>query len=144
MLWDALAVECPGDALRFVSPTYERARGAFARETGLTLAESWWLLEMAGSGGGEAGRDVALPGAQAMTVGAPPVYAPPGPILFLPAPTDAARALPAAVEQAPALGCAAVVVNQQADDHALATVLTRAGFRQHCDYYTGILDADAG
>lgn len=140
-LWNALVVDCSGAAVRFVCPTYERARGVFARAVGLALTESWWLLEMQGCGGGDAGRDIALPGARALTMGPPPVYAPPGPILFLPAPTAAARAVPAAVEQAPYLGCAAVVVNQRADDHALVTVLRRAGFRQHCDYYSGTIAA---
>lgn len=95
------------------------------------------LLELDGSGGGEPGLEVALPGAEAITVGAPPVYAPPGPILFLPAPTDATKALPAAISRAPALGCAAIVVNQGADDTDLGAALAAAGFRRHCDYFEG-------
>jgi hypothetical protein len=137
VLWDAVAVDCGGSAVRFVCPAYERERGEFARGVGLELAESWWLVELEGSGGGRPGAEIDLPGAAALTVGAPPVYAPPGPILFLPAPTDAARALPAAVEEAPKLGCAAVVVNQKAGERELQAELTRAGFRRHCDYYTG-------
>lgn len=138
-MWSAFAADRAGAAVRFVCPTYERERGEFARSVGLELAESWWLLELPGSGGGQAGEEIELPGAPARTVGAPPVYAPPGPILFLPAPADASRALPAAVEQAPKLGCAAIVVNQTAGDDALGTELTKAGFRRHCGYYTGIL-----
>jgi hypothetical protein len=137
VLWDAFTADCDGAAVRFVCPTYERERGEFARGAGLELAESWWLVELDGSAGGQAGVDIELPGAAALTVGAPPVYAPPGPILFLPAPAEAARALPAAVEEAPKLGCAAIVVNQKADDNGLETELTKAGFRHHCDYYTG-------
>jgi hypothetical protein len=140
-LWGALAADHSGAAVRFVCPTYERERGEFARTAGLKPVESWWLYELPGSGGGRAGAEIELPGATARTVGAPPVYAPPGPILFLPAPNDAAEALPAAVEQAPKLGCAAIVVNQRAGDEALGTDLTSAGFRRHCDYYTGTLPA---
>lgn len=138
-LWNALAAGCGGDLARFVCPTYESARGVFARSTGLTLDESWWLMEFEDSSGGEADVEVALPGADAITVGAPPVYAPPGPILFLPAPTDPAQAVPAAIEKAPQLGCAAIVVNQKVNDPALAQLLEESGFRQHCDYYTGTI-----
>ncbi len=137
LLWDALAVECGGAAVRLVCPTYEHEKGEFAGRVGLELVESWWLMELEGSGGGQAGSKIDLPGAVALTIEAPPVYAPPGPILFLPAPEDAARALPTAVKEAPRLGCAAIVVNQNAGDSALQTHLTRAGFRQHCDYYVG-------
>jgi hypothetical protein len=124
-----------------VCPTYERERGEFARRAGLRLDESWWLLELGGQGGGEAGVQVELPGAKALTVAAPPVYAPPGPILFVPTTGDAAQALTAAVDQATKLGCAAVIVNQKADDTALAHDLAQAGFRQHCDYYAGPIQA---
>lgn len=139
LLWDALAAECGGAAVRLVCPTYERRKGEFARRAGLELAESWWLMELEGSGGGRAGTEIDLPGASALTVGAPPVYAPPGPILFLPALVDASRALPAAIGEAPRLGCAAIVVNQKAGDSGLQTHLTRAGFRRTCDYYVGTI-----
>ena len=138
-LWAALAGDHGGEAVRFVCPTSEWERGAFARQHGLELAESWWLRELPGSGGGEAGQPVELPGAAAVTVEAPPVYAPPGPILFLNAVTDANSALVAASEQAPRLGCAAIVVNQPADDGGLPALLTQTGFHQHCDFYTGII-----
>ena len=137
LLWDSFAVDCAGATVRFVCPTYERQKGEFARHIGLELAESWWLMELANSGGGQAGAEIDLPGAAAVTVSAPPIYAPPGPILFLPALADATRALPAAIEQALKLGCAAVVVNQKAGDNASRTHLLKAGFRQHCEYYTG-------
>ena len=89
--------------------------------------------------GGVAGLDISLPGADAVTVAAPPIYAPPGPVLFLPAPTDAGAALPAAVDKATDIGCAAVVVNQVAGDDALAGSLAGAGFHRHCDYYSGTI-----
>jgi hypothetical protein len=137
LLWDAFAAECGGAAVRLVCPTHEREKGEFAGRVGLELAESWWLRELAGSGGGQAGSTVDLPGTTALTIAAPAVYAPPGPILFLPDATDAARAVPAAIKEAPRLGCAAIVVNEKSGDRPLQTHLTRAGFRQHCDYYTG-------
>jgi hypothetical protein len=139
LLWDALVADCRGAAVRFVCPTHERDRCEFAGSVGLEVAESWWLMELAGSGGGQAGVEIDLPGAAALTVEAPPVYAPSGPILFLPAAVDAARAIPAAIEEAPKLGCAAIVVNQRAGDGASQAILAKAGFRQHCDYHTGTI-----
>ena len=138
-LWEALTGDCGGAPVRFVCPTCERARADFAHSVGLAVSESWWLMELEGSGGGRAGDVVDLPGAAALTVAAPPVYAPPGPVLHLPAPEDAARALPAAIEEAPARGCAAIVVNQQAGDAGLQAHLEQAGLRRHCDYFTGTL-----
>ena len=138
-LWNALAADCRGSEVRFVCPVYEHARAEFAHAAGLAVAESWWLLELPGSGGGEAGCPVELPGGEAITVGAPPVYAPPGPILFLPVTTDAVRAIPAAIARAPEVGCSAIVVNQPCHGEALSGTLTEAGFRRHCDYYTGAI-----
>lgn len=137
-LWNALDADCHGSEVRLVCPTYEQDRAEFAQAASLAIAESWWLMELPNSGGGEAGAHVTLPGADAITVGAPPVYAPPGPILFLPTLTNTELALPAAIANAPELGCAAIVVNETADDDdGLARSLTATGFRQHCDYYTG-------
>ncbi|RYC11251.1 hypothetical protein [Nocardioides zhouii] len=135
-LWDAFADACPGDAVRLVCPTYDAERAEHATRVGLNVAESWWLRELPGSGGGQSGIDVALPGADAVTVGAPPVYAPPGPILFLPTVKDVA-ALPAALTRAPELGCVAIVVAQRAGHQDLADDLSACGFRRHCDYYEG-------
>ncbi len=137
VLWKALANDCEDSPVRFVCPVYELPRAQFAYDVGLRVVESWWLRELPGSGGGEAGRRVLLPGGEAITVPAPPIYAPPGPILFLPAPDHPDQAVRAAIEQAPALGCAGIVVNQVAGYHALADLLTESGFRRHCDYYEG-------
>lgn len=137
-LWNAFAADCSAaELVRFVCPVYEEDRATFARMVGLVLEESWWLLELEDSGGGEAGQRIPLPGAEAITVAAPPVYAPPGPILFLPALSDIEEALPAARSVATQHGCAAVVVNQLAGEDRLADGLTNAGFRRHCDYYGG-------
>lgn len=135
-LWDLLEADCGGSPVRFVCPTYEDGRAAFAASVGLEVQESWWLQELTSSGG-QVGIELELPGAAAVTVGAPPVYAPPGPIMFLPNPTDAVVAVPAAIEKAMELGCAAVVVNQQADDSQLGENLKAAGLRRHCDYFAG-------
>lgn len=140
-LWNAFDVDAHGRDVRLVCPTYERERAEFAVAVGLAVAESWWLLEVPDSGGGAAGAQVTMPGADALTVGAPPVYAPPGPVLFLRAVKNADRALPAAVSKVGDLGCAAVVVNQTVEDDDLATSLAAAGFRRHCDYYTGVVGA---
>ena len=138
-LWDAFSIECGGSPVRFVCPTYEHARAEFAVEVGLTISASWWLKELPGPGGGDAGVEVALSGAQACTVGAPPVYAPPGPVLFLRAVHDIQQAVPAAVGRAPVLGCAAVVVNVDPREGDSAAVLADAGFRRHCDFYEGVI-----
>lgn len=140
-LWNYLDRKAHGAQVRFVCPTYEKDRAEFARSAGLAIAESWWLMELPSTSGGEAGVQVKLPGASAITVAAPPVYDPHGPILFLPAITDSLTALPAAVERAPQLGCPAIVINQVAHDDALAEVLSEAGFRRHCDYYTGHINS---
>lgn len=137
-LWNAFARDCGGAQVRFVCPTYEYDRAAFAARDGLAVGESWWLKELSGSGG-ESGLNVELPGADAVTVEAPPVYAPPGPVLFLPAPTDATTAVPAALDKADELGCAAVVVNQAAEDDDLAAPLIESGLRRHCDYFAGTI-----
>ncbi len=139
-LWNAFAADCAGSQVRFVAPTYERARCQFALNVGLTVQESWWLKELS-SGGGQAGLTVELPGAAAVTLAAPPVYAPPGPVLFLPNPSDAALAVPAALAKAEELGCAAVVVNQPATNVKLAEDLHDAGLRRHCDFFTGVVAA---
>jgi hypothetical protein len=138
-LWDAFAADCAGDPVRFVCPRYELQRGAFAGRAGLKVAESWWLLELPGSEGGQAGLTVELPGASAVTTGAPPVYAPPGPMLYLPQTADPQRAIPAAMSEGPSHGCVGIVVNQRPDQAIPATELGKAGFRPHCDYYTGTL-----
>ncbi|RYB91439.1 hypothetical protein EUA06_08930 [Nocardioides glacieisoli] len=135
-LWNAFASSCGGDDVRFVAPAYERERAARAVAAGLSVAETWWLLELA-SGGGEPGASVELAGADAVTVAAPPVYAPPGPMLFVSAVTDGV-ALAAAVGQAPALGCAGVVVNQKVGD-AFGPALAGLGFRRHCDFFEGVI-----
>ena len=138
-LWNAFDADCRGAEVRLVCPTYEQARAEFAQAVGLALAESWWLMELPNSGGGEAAAQVTLPGADAITVGAPPVYAPPGPILLLRNVTNTDLALPAAISKAPEFGCAAIVVNETAAADGLARSLAAAGFRQHCDFYTGIV-----
>ena len=138
-LWRAFTADCSGDRVRFVCPRHEQERGAFAVRAGLTLAESWWLKELPGSHGGQAGLTVDLPGASAVTAAAPPVYAPPGPMLFLSEVPNPYTAIPAALAEAPRRGCAGIVINQRPDQAELAAELRETGFRQHCDYYTGNL-----
>lgn len=126
--------------MRLVCPRYELDRAEFATQAGLKVQETWWPREL-DSGGGQAGVKVPLPGGDALTVGAPPVYAPPGPILFLPATTEpgAAVAVAAAIQKAPGLGCAAIVVNQLAGNQDLRDALLADGFRRHCDYFAGAI-----
>lgn len=139
-LWNALDAVAHGAPVRFVCPAYEESRGEFARAVGLTIAESWWLLELPnGATGGEAGVRVNVAGAEAITVAAPPVYDPGGPVLYIPSLRDAPPALAAAITSAPELGCPAIVVNQVTGDATLEQALTEAGFRRHCDYYTGTI-----
>jgi len=137
-LWNALAADRRAEVVRFVCPTYENDRAEFASNIGLTVAETWWLIELE-SGGGETHVTISLPGADAVTVGAPPVYAPPGPMLFLASPEDVATAVPAALDKAPGMGCAGVVVNQAASEQSMAEVLRAAGLRPHCDFFVGTI-----
>lgn len=139
-LWNAFVADCGGAEVRFVCPTYEQERTEFAADAGLQIAESWWLREL-GHEGGAAGVEVSLPGAEAVTLGAPPVYAPPGPVLFLPDPIDAKTAVPAALDKARDLGCAAIVANQIAGRDDLAYDLAEVGLHRHCDYFTGSIRA---
>jgi len=138
-LWNELDHEAHGAQVRLVCPAYEEDRAEFARCAGLTIAESWWLMELPDTSGGEAAVRVQLPGAEAIMVAAPPIYDPPGPILFLPGLDDLRTALPATIARAPQLGCPAIVVNQVAGDDSLAEALVETGFRRHCDYYTGAI-----
>lgn len=138
-LWRTLDGELDGEPVRLVCPTVEPERAAFAMAAGLSIAESWWLLELTGVTGGEGGVRIALPGAEALTVVAPPVYDPLGPVLYVSTVKDSRIALESAVERAHELGCPAVVVNHTAGDHELAGHLSAAGFRQHCDYFTGVI-----
>ena len=139
-LWNALDSVAHGTPVQFVCPVYENDRADFAEAAGLTIAESWWLLELPnGPSGGEAGVRIDLAGTKALTVAAPPVYDPGGPVLYIPVLGDAPAGLPAALESARDLGCPAIVVNQVAGDASPAQALNEAGFQRHCDYYTGII-----
>lgn len=139
-LWNALAHDVGGDEVRFVCPAYEVQRARFAVAAGLTLAESWWLREL-DTEGGEPGMQVHLPGVEAVTVPAPPVYAPPGPILFLAdLPSAPSETVTAAVGKAAELGCAGVVVNVRVQTTDLTNLLRDNGFRHHCDYFTGRIE----
>jgi hypothetical protein len=138
-LWESFSAARSGEPVRFVCPVVEPARRAFAERHGLVLHESWWLRELEGPAGGTAGLEVTVSGATARTVAAPPVYDPPGPVLFLPGPVDDVAALRIVLGEAPRRGCPAVVVNQQAGDDRLAAALRDAGFRRHCDYLTGVV-----
>lgn len=138
-LWSALRADHNGDAVRLVSPTYEPERSAFAIRVGLQLAESWWLLELPDSGGGEAGVRVSLPGGDAVAVEAPPVYSPPGPILFWP--SDGAVDPGSLSQEAVRLGCAGVVVNRKPGPERDADNLSAFGFRRHSDFFHGVLNA---
>lgn len=138
-LWAAFAGEHRGDPVRMVCPVYERERTDFAVGNGLILANTWWLLELPGSEGGTANEHIEVPGAAAFTTGAPPVYAPPGPMLFLSEVTDPRLAISVAVDEAPRRGCAGIVVDHHPTDDALESALRAGGFRAHCAYYTGAL-----
>lgn len=140
-LWNALDGVAHGAQVRFVCPTYEADRGEFAQAVGLSVIESWWLLEfLNGPTDGEAGVRVDLAGAEGITVAAPPVYDPGGPVLNIPALSgNAPTVLAAAIATAPELGCPAIVVNQVAGDAALEQALVGAGLRRHCDYYSGTI-----
>ncbi len=70
-------------------------------------------------------------------VAVPPVYDPGGPVLVVPSVNDAGTTLAAAADAAPELGCPAIVVVHVAGDDDLARALSGAGFRRHCDYFTG-------
>lgn len=135
-LWNAFASDCGGAAVRFVCPTYEAARAAYAVAAGLTVQETWWLKELS-SFGGAVGLEVDIHGVRATTVDAPPVYAPGGPMLFLPVVDAASPAITAMTARGEELGCAGVVVNQSAGDEQLTAALREAGLRPHCSYFAG-------
>jgi hypothetical protein len=138
-LWNGLDVVAHERPVRFVCPTYERDRSDFARAAGLTVSESWWLRELPESGGGSAGAQLDLAGTRAVTVAAPPVYDPGGPVLFIPSLSCTGRELPMTEEAARRHGCSAIVVVQQAGDTSHSERLHAAGLRRHCDYYGGVI-----
>jgi hypothetical protein len=100
-LWNAFDADCHGADVRVVCPTYEGARAEFARAAGLSVSETWWLLELPGGSGGRPGLRVQLPGAAAITVAAPPVYDPLGPVLFPPSWSTSSRAATPSVKRSP-------------------------------------------
>ncbi len=138
-LWDALVGHDPGANVRFVCPVPEPDRAAFAESAGLKLTESWWHIEVPLARQPGPRRDPQVPDATALTVPAPLIYDPGGPILFLPDVADPSTALPAASVEAELLACPVVVVAAPAGDSALDRALTARGYRRHCDFYTGTL-----
>lgn len=138
-LWDALAADCADESVRVVCPRYEPERLAVFQDAGLRVQETWWLRELPGSSGGTPGIDVELPGATAFTMPAPPVYAPPGPILTLASYDDLDAAAPAAVSKAEQLGCAGIVVKVPGVDDSAVAPLGAAGLRAHCDFHEGVV-----
>ena len=94
-------------------------------------------MELDGSSGETANTEVTLPGATAITTAAPPIYAPPGPMLFLPSVETPHEAVPAAVQEAPRRGCAGIVVNVRPGESDLEAELRKYRFRGHCHYFEG-------
>lgn len=87
-LWGAFAAHAAGGDVRFVCPTPEVERTAFAEELGLVLECSWWHMHIGvqHASRGEPSRPAASPGqvrpsvagAAAVLLEAPPTYAPGG------------------------------------------------------------------
>ncbi|MCW2935605.1 MAG: hypothetical protein JWM19_6567 [Actinomycetia bacterium] len=71
---------------------------------------------------------------------APPVYDPGGPVLFVTGMTSAA-CLPAAEAEARLLGSPVVVVDQPPSARGVAVAREEAGYRRHCDFFTGTAGA---
>ena len=140
-LWNALDGEAHGSQVRLVCPTTkatgQRSRGQRGCPSpsrgGSSSCRAPQAARPAFASTWPGPKPSRLPPRRSTT--------PPGPILFLPSVSDASRPFVAAVDRAPRLGCAAIVVNQVAGDDALARALSRAGFRQHCDYFTGAIDS---
>jgi len=118
-------------ALRFVCPVPERPRADAARAVGLTVAESWWHRDL--------GRQPSAPAAElgedCRLVPASPVYDPGGPVLLVRTVSDA-DTLTRAEQAAAVRGATVSVVSQDPADAALATLLTRAGYRRTTDYFS--------
>lgn len=134
-LWAAMVDGHAGERVRFVVPVYEEPRREFARSRGLKVAETWWLRELRGNGG-ESGIEVDLRGTAGVTVPAPPIYEPGGPVLFVDraAGDDVART---AVERATELGCSGVVLSQRSGEPADPAWIA-GGLRPHCEFYEGV------
>jgi hypothetical protein len=133
-LWAAL-LDAVSGPMRWVCPVPEPERRAFVATRGFELAESWWHRDVdVPLAALDAPGQVAVVGASARLVQAPPVYAPGGPILFLTDVSGADEALVDAVSQAPHLGAPVIVVSQAPADSDLGAELTLAGFKRHCDF----------
>lgn len=139
LLWDSTLAQTGPDPLRFVCPTFEPERAAFAADRGLSLASSWWHLEVRRTGAAVADGEASvaqphLDGATTVLVSAPPVYDPGGPILFLRDVHDRAAVTSASAE-ADRLECPVVVVDQPAGADDLGGVLAENGYLRHCDFF---------
>ena len=141
LLWDALCSEIAGSPVRFVCPAPEPDRAGFARTRGLHLQGSWWHDAIEQIGPPAEGHDLHVEGATARLVQAPRIYDPGGPVLFLTEIRDFARALPAARIEAQRLGSPVVVAVQPHGDTALAGALEDAGYRCHCGFFDGTIEA---
>ena len=70
-LWDALAARIRGERVRFVCPVFEVERAHFASSAGLTVADSWWHIDVPHQDQGAKGCDHQVTGAAAVLVLAP-------------------------------------------------------------------------
>jgi hypothetical protein len=127
-------------AFRFVCPVPEEPRADAARAVGLTVAESWWHRDLDARPASPSAQSApaAAPAAElgegCRLVPAPPVYDPGGPVLLVTRVPDAS-ALTHAEQAAAARGATVSVVSQDPADGALATLLTKAGYRRTTDYF---------
>lgn len=125
--------------LRVVCPLPETARRTAVTRLGLSVAETWWHRDIdpePTSDGQNEDNRLAVDGADAILVPAPPVYAPGGPVVLVR--TVASVAALHAVEQAAGRrGGVVSVVSQQPDDHVTADMLESVGYKRTTEFFEG-------
>jgi hypothetical protein len=117
-----------GSAVRFVCPAPEPDRAALALRLGLTIAETWWHRDLAGTHRPVSPGPLRVPGADGRLVTAPPVYAPGGPVLLVTG-FDGRPALAEMERAAAARGAVVSVVTHPPEGDATE-------YRRTCDFYT--------
>jgi hypothetical protein len=123
--------------VRFVCPVHEPDRAVLAVELGLRCAETWWHRDLVEPPAVlQTDESLQVRGAQGRLVGAPPVYAPGGPVLFVTELSDR-RALIEMEQQGASRGAAVSVVTQAPEDGVREELLLAAGYRRTCDFYEG-------
>jgi len=128
-----------GTPLRVVCPLPEPARRTAVTRLGLSVAGTWWHRDLDPDPTWDGHNDdapLAVDGADAILVPAPPVYAPGGPVVLVRA-VASVSALRAVEQAASRRGSTVSVVSQQPDNRSAADMLESAGYKRTTEFFEG-------